>query len=176
MTGKARIAVDIGGTFTDIALERADGARITAKVLTTASAPEKAVIDGVLAALAQAGLSTDDVGLLIHGTTLATNALIEKRGAVTALITTEGHRDALEMAYEHRFEQYDVMIDRPAPLVPRWLRLPVRERMDARGRAILPLDEASIVALAPILEHVPPPGVRRKRRRRPASFLCERCA
>jgi len=152
MTGKARIAVDIGGTFTDIALERADGARITAKVLTTASAPEKAVIDGVLAALAQAGLSTDDVGLLIHGTTLATNALIEKRGAVTALITTEGHRDALEMAYEHRFEQYDVMIDRPAPLVPRWLRLPVRERMDARGRAILPLDEASIVALAPILE------------------------
>lgn len=152
MTGKARIAVDIGGTFTDIALEKADGARVTAKVLTTVSAPEKAVIDGVVSALAEARLSPDNVGLLIHGTTLATNALIEKRGAVTALITTEGHRDALEMAYEHRFEQYDVMIDRPAPLVPRWLRLPVRERMDAQGRAILTLDEESVAALAPTLQ------------------------
>jgi N-methylhydantoinase A len=148
----ARIAVDIGGTFTDIAIERPDGVRATAKVLTTPEAPERAVLDGVAAALAKASLTPRDVGLIFHGTTLATNALIEKRGAVTALITTEGHRDALEMAYEHRFEQYDVMIDRPPPLVPRWLRLPVRERIDAAGRVLLPLDEASVSAVVPALE------------------------
>ncbi len=151
-TKAARIAVDIGGTFTDIAVEKADGARVTAKVLTTPEAPEKGVIDGVAAALAKASLTPGDVGLIIHGTTLATNALIEKRGAVTALITTEGHRDALEMAYEHRFEQYDLMIDRPPPLVPRWLRLTVRERLDAAGRVLLALDEASVAAVAPALE------------------------
>ncbi|HBK91340.1 MAG TPA: methylhydantoinase, partial [Parvularcula sp.] len=149
MATKARLAVDIGGTFTDIALERPDGARVTAKVLTTGAAPERAVIEGVAAALLKAALSPADIGLIVHGTTLATNALIEKRGALTALLTTEGHRDALEMAYEHRFEQYDVMIDRPPPLVPRWLRLPVRERMNAKGEAILPLDEESVAALAP---------------------------
>ena len=152
MATKARLAVDIGGTFTDIALERPDGARVTAKVLTTGAAPERAVIEGVAAALLKAALSPADIGLIVHGTTLATNALIEKRGALTALLTTEGHRDALEMAYEHRFEQYDVMIDRPPPLVPRWLRLPVRERMNAKGEAILPLDEESVAALAPRLE------------------------
>jgi N-methylhydantoinase A len=152
MNPQARIAVDIGGTFTDIALERADGTRVTAKVLTTPQAPEAAVIDGVAAALSKASLAPSDIGLIIHGTTLATNALIEKRGAVTALITTEGHRDTLEMAYEHRFEQYDVMIDRPPPLTPRWLRLPVSERMNAGGDVILPLDEASVVALVPSLE------------------------
>lgn len=152
MATKARLAVDIGGTFTDIALEKADGARVTAKVLTTGKAPERAVVDGVAEALLKAALCPADVGLIVHGTTLATNALIEKRGAVTALITTEGHRDALEMAYEHRFEQYDVMIDRPPPLVPRWLRLPVRERMNAKGEAILPLDEASVAAILPALQ------------------------
>lgn len=152
MTTKARLAVDIGGTFTDIALETADGARVTAKVLTTPSAPEQGVIEGVLAAMASAALAPADIGLIIHGTTLATNALIEKRGAVTALLTTEGHRDALEMAYEHRFEQYDINIDRPPPLVPRWLRLPIRERMNAHGRAILPLDVSSIDAVLPVLE------------------------
>ncbi|MFN3961240.1 MAG: hydantoinase/oxoprolinase family protein [Parvularculaceae bacterium] len=152
MNAKARLAVDIGGTFTDIALERPDGARVTLKTLTTPSAPQEGVLSGVAAALSQAGLLPEEVGLIIHGTTLATNALIEKRGAVTALITTEGHRDSLEMAYEHRFEQYDVMIDRPPPLVPRWLRLPVRERMNARGEVVLPLDEATVAALVPALE------------------------
>ncbi len=151
MTPEARLAVDIGGTFTDIALEKADGARVTAKALTT-RAPEEGVIDGVARALGLASLSPADIGLIIHGTTLATNALIEKRGAVTALLTTEGHRDSLEMAYEHRFEQYDINIDRPPPLVPRWLRLPVRERMNAAGEAILPLDETTVLAALPFLE------------------------
>ncbi len=149
--GSARIAVDIGGTFTDVAIEKAGGARFTAKVLTTPAAPETAVIDAVFAALTDAALSPGDVSLIVHGTTLATNALIEKRGARTALITTQGHRDSLEMAYEHRFEQYDVMIDRPPPLVPRWLRLPVVERINAGGAAILPLDEASVAAVVPAL-------------------------
>ncbi len=152
MNAKARIAVDIGGTFTDVALERADGAIVTAKTLTTTKAPEVGVLGGVSDALSKAALAPRDIGVIIHGTTLATNALIERRGARTALLTTEGHRDALEMAYENRFEQYDVMIDRPPPLAPRWLRLPVRERMSACGDALIALDEASVAAVIPTLE------------------------
>lgn len=148
---KARLAVDIGGTFTDVALEKADGALITAKTLTTPSAPEEGVMRGVEEALQRAALAPGDIGVIIHGTTLATNALIEKRGAKTALLTTEGHRDSLEMAYENRFEQYDVMIDRPPPLVPRWLRLPIRERLNAKGEALIALDERSVEALLPAL-------------------------
>ena len=147
----ARLAADIGGTFTDVALERADGALVTAKTLTTPKSPECGVLNGVGEALAKAGLAPGDVGVIIHGTTLATNALIEKRGAKTALLATEGHRDALEMAYENRFEQYDVMIDRPPPLVQRWLRLPVRERMSAKGEALIALDDASLAAAIPTL-------------------------
>ncbi|MEK7265802.1 MAG: hydantoinase/oxoprolinase family protein [Pseudomonadota bacterium] len=149
---KARLAVDIGGTFTDVALEKAGGALVTAKTLTTPSAPEEGVIRAVGEALSLAALAPGDIGVIIHGTTLATNALIEKRGARTALLTSEGHRDALEMAYENRFEQYDVMIDRPPPLVPRWLRLPVRERLNAKGEALIALDERSVAALVPALK------------------------
>lgn len=149
---KARLAVDIGGTFTDIVIDDGDGARITAKTLTTPKAPEQGVLAGVAEALMKAGLTPSDISVVIHGTTLATNALIERRGAKTALITTEGHRDALEMAYENRFEQYDIKIDRPKPLVPRWLRFPVRERMNANGKTLIPLDEKSVEALLPVLE------------------------
>ncbi len=151
-TTSARLAVDIGGTFTDVVVEKADGTRVTAKVLTTHGDPGEGVLDGAARALADAGLSPQDICVIIHGTTLATNALIERRGAVTALLTTEGHRDSLEMAYENRFEQYDINIDRPRPLVPRWLRLPVRERMNKDGRALIPLDEASVTACLPALE------------------------
>jgi len=94
-----RLAVDVGGTFTDVALEigdpAADGRRVTSKVLTTPRAPEQGVIDGVEKAVAEAGIAPGDVTLIIHGTTLATNALIERKGAKTALITTEGHRDSV---------------------------------------------------------------------------------
>lgn len=152
MTRRARLAVDIGGTFTDIALELADRSLITAKTLTTPQAPEAGVLKGVEAALRDARVSPAEIGVIIHGTTLATNALIEKRGAKTALLTTEGHRDSLEMAYENRFEQYDLMIDRPPPLVPRWRRLPVRERLNARGEALIALDETSVAALVPALQ------------------------
>ena len=149
---QARLAVDIGGTFTDVVLELPGGKRITTKLLTTYSHPGEAVLVGIDKVMRQAGIEAGRVGLIIHGTTLATNALIERSGATTALLTTRGHRDALEMAHEDRFEQYDVMIDRPRPLVPRHLRLPVSERLDANGRVLLPLDIASLEAALPVLD------------------------
>jgi N-methylhydantoinase A len=151
-TPSARLAVDIGGTFTDVVLERPGAARVTTKLLTTYDHPGRAVLDGIGQVLGKAGLRPADVGLIIHGTTLATNALIQRSGACTALLTTAGHRDALEMAHEDRFEQYDVMIDRPRPLVPRYLRLPVRERLDREGRVLIPLDEATVEAALPVLD------------------------
>ena len=148
----ARLAVDIGGTFTDVVLESADGARITTKLLTTQAYPGEAVLAGIADVMERAGAAPGDVRLIIHGTTLATNAMIERSGATTALLTTKGHRDALEMAHEDRFEQYDINIDRPTPLVPRHLRLPIDERMDRNGRVLRPLDEASVAATLPILD------------------------
>ena len=146
-----RLAIDIGGTFTDVALE-AGGPPVTTKVLTTPAAPEQGVLSGVHKVLEIAGVAPSEVRLVIHGTTLATNAIIERRGARTALIVTSGHRDALEMARENRFEQYDIGIDRPEPLVQRRVRLPVTERVDRHGRVLVPLDEDSVRALLPILD------------------------
>src|SRR4051812_40355294 len=147
----ARLAVDIGGTFTDLALEH-DGRRTTVKVLTTPAAPEQGVMQGVQAVTRASGVAPGDVGLIIHGTTLATNAIIERKGVRTALLATEGFRDALEIAYENRFEQYDIFMNKPPPLVPRELRLGVPERVDARGNVLKPLDEAALAALAPVLQ------------------------
>jgi len=147
----ARLAVDVGGTFTDVALE-VGGRQFTSKVLTTPDAPELGVLSGIEKAVAEAGIQPTEIGLLIHGTTLATNALIERKGAKTALITTEGLRDSVEMALENRFEQYDINIDRPDPLVPRYLRWSVTERLNVRGEALIPLDEASVHALLPLLD------------------------
>src|ERR1700751_5470828 len=138
-----RLGVDIGGTFTDVALEVGDR-RYTAKGLTTARAPEAGVLAIMRAIVGEAGIKPGDVQLIIHGTTLATNALIERRGPKTALLTTEGFRDVLEIRHENRFEQYDVNIDLPPPLVPRRLRLPIRERIDAQGNVLVPLDDASV--------------------------------
>ena len=142
---RARLAADIGGTFTDVVLESPAG-RDTAKVLTTA-APEVGVVDGIRRVLAAAGLAPSDVSMFVHGTTLATNALIERKGARTAFVTTEGMRDILEMGYEKRFEQYDVYMERPAPLVPRTLRFTVPGRLDGRGRVLRDLDEAAVRAV-----------------------------
>ena len=144
---KARIGVDIGGTFTDIVLERG-AARFTAKVLTTPDAPEEGVRQGLAQAMEAGGVAPGDVALVIHGTTLATNALIERKGARTALVTTEGFRDSIEMGTESRFEQYDIEMEKPVPLVPRHLRFPVPERLDASGAAILPLAEDALAAVA----------------------------
>jgi N-methylhydantoinase A len=146
----ARLAVDIGGTFTDLALEH-EGRRVTAKVLTTPAAPEQGVMHGVRAILHDAGLAPGDITILIHGTTLATNAVIERKGAKTALITTEGFRDVLALGNESRYDQYDLNIVLPEPLVPRALRLPVPERLDNEGRVLRALDEAALRALVPVL-------------------------
>ncbi|HLX81698.1 MAG TPA: hydantoinase/oxoprolinase family protein [Burkholderiales bacterium] len=143
----ARLAADIGGTFTDIVLEHA-GRRRSAKVLTTPRAPEEGMLAGIAQVLAAAGLSPRGVGVVIHGTTLATNALIERKGARTAFITTTGFRDVLEMGYEKRYEHYDLELELPAPLVPRELRFPVTERMTAKGEIDTPLDRKSFEVLA----------------------------
>lgn len=151
MSDSYRLAVDIGGTFTDVVLERADE-RITKKVLTTYDDPANGVMTATDRVLELAAADPTDASVVLHGTTLATNAIIQRRGAVTALLTTEGHRDVLEMALENRFEQYDLAIDRPTPLVPRHLRLPVHERMDSRGEVLLPLADQSVDALVALLE------------------------
>jgi N-methylhydantoinase A len=147
MAKQAKLAADIGGTFTDIVLE--DGAkRWSGKVLTTTHAPELGVIEGIKLVLEASGLKPQDIAVFIHGTTLATNALIERKGAKTAFLTTEGFRDIVEQGYEKRFDHYDLMIDRPVPLVPRTLRLEVRERLSADGDVLVPLDESAIKPLA----------------------------
>ena len=148
--GPVRIGIDIGGTFTDFVLE-AGAARHTLKVLTTPDAPERAVFDGLNAVTSEAGVAPSDVTVIIHGTTLATNALIERGGARTALITTEGFRDVIEMGTESRFEQYDLDMVKPDPLVARRDRLTVRERIGADGEVLVPLDEDALTALAPVL-------------------------
>ncbi len=147
MARHAKLAADIGGTFTDIVLENG-GKRWSGKVLTTTHAPELGVIEGIRLVLAQSGVKPQDIGVFIHGTTLATNALIERKGAKTAFITTEGFRDIIEQGYEKRFDHYDLMIDRPIPLAPRTLRLEVRERLSSTGEVLVKLDESSVKSIA----------------------------
>ncbi len=139
---RARLAADIGGTFTDVVLEHA-GKRHSSKILTTPRAPEEGMLAGIAQVLAAAALHPADIGLLVHGTTLATNSLIERKGAKTALLTTAGFRDVLEMGYEKRYEHYDLELELPTPLVPRELRFPVEERMTAKGEIRTPLGSIS---------------------------------
>ncbi len=151
----ARLGIDIGGTFTDFALEVERGGRLQqhfAKVLTTPQAPELAVLEGTRRVLAQAGLQPADLQAVVHGTTLATNAVIERRGARIAFLTTEGFRDTLEMGTESRYDHYDLYVDKPEPLVPRHLRFPIPERMAADGSVLRPLDETAVRALLPQLD------------------------
>ena len=140
---RPRLAVDIGGTFTDVAVER-DGACHTGKVLTTPDDPVRGVLDGARLALARAGLAPGDVGAVIHGTTLATNALIERRGAAVGAIVTAGFRDILEIACERRYDQYDLYIEKPDTLVPRERVATVSERVSATGQVLDPLDRDSV--------------------------------
>ena len=142
-----RIGADIGGTFTDVALD-VGGRLHSTKVLTTHAAPERAIVEGVVAVLAEAGLAPAEVELLIHGTTLATNALIERRGARTAFVTTRGFRDVIEMRTENRFEQYDLDITLPPPLIARRDRFVLAERVSASGAVLLAPDPVEAEALA----------------------------
>jgi N-methylhydantoinase A len=148
--GMCRLAVDIGGTFTDVVLQTPDGF-VSGKTLTTPDAPEEGVVTGVTETLRKAGIAPSDVEHAIHGTTLATNAIIERRGAATALLTTQGFKDTLEFAFGHRFDQYDLEMERPAPLVARPLRLEVPERTASDGTVLLPLDEAAVRGLCEVL-------------------------
>ncbi len=142
-----RMGVDIGGTFTDVVLE-VGGNRYSTKVLTTYAAPEDAIVEGMKRVCDKAGVPASAIGQIIHGTTLATNALIERRGAKAALITTEGFRDVIEMRTESRFEQYDLNLTLPEPLLPRNRRYVVRERLGARGDVLIPIDRKEVEALA----------------------------
>lgn len=142
-----RLAVDIGGTFTDVVLELPDGT-VSGKVLTTPDEPEKGVLAGVDRVLGEAGIGTDRIAMVMHGTTLATNAIIERRGARTALLSTEGFRDTIELAYGNRFDQYDLELTRPDPIIPRSLRIDVPERLAADGSVLKALDEGAIRAIA----------------------------
>ncbi|MBI2462557.1 MAG: hydantoinase/oxoprolinase family protein, partial [Candidatus Rokubacteria bacterium] len=144
----ARIGVDIGGTFTDLVLiDERSGALAVDKVLTTPKDPSQAVEAGLVRLLAEAGAPAGEVRTLIHGTTLATNAIIERKGAKTALLTTRGFRDALEIGREGRYDMYDLFIEPPRPLVPRRLRLEVGERVGPDGEVLEPLDEAGARAV-----------------------------
>ncbi len=151
MTDFANLGVDIGGTFTDVVLET-PGGHVSTKVLTTYSAPEDAILDGMAQVCAKAGITPAALTRIIHGTTLATNALIERRGARTAFITTEGFRDVIEMRTESRFEQYDLNLTLPDPLIPRNDRLTLRERVDAGGNVLIPLALADVEALVSRLD------------------------
>ena len=141
-----RVGIDIGGTFTDIALEHAGGLTI-AKVLTTYEQPEQGILDGLRLALAQADIEPSAIDQVIHGTTLVTNALIQRRGARLAFITTEGFRDVIEMRSENRFEQYDLNLTLPEPLVARQDRLTLHERMGPNGEVLLALDAREVDAM-----------------------------
>ena len=139
----SRIGVDIGGTFTDLVwVDEATGAVRVGKLLTTPKDPSQAVEEGVVTLLHEADAAAGAVRALIHGTTLATNALIERKGARVGLLATAGFRDAVEIGREGRYDMYDLFIDPPVPLVPRQLRVEVSERILADGSVLRPLDAA----------------------------------
>ncbi|MCY3850438.1 MAG: hydantoinase/oxoprolinase family protein [Acidimicrobiaceae bacterium] len=148
---RARIGADVGGTFTDIVVQTVDGTLHSTKVLTTYNAPEQGILAGIEQLSRSTGIDLRHIDQIIHGTTLATNALIERRGAKTALVTTAGFRDVIETRTESRFEQYDLDIVLPEPLIERKDRYVVTERLNARGEVLVDFDEAGARSL---IEHL----------------------
>jgi 5-oxoprolinase (ATP-hydrolysing)/N-methylhydantoinase A len=151
MTGSTRyrIGFDIGGTFTDFILLDAERSEIRLhKCLTTPQDPSVGALEGLAELLQAAGVALADIGDVVHGTTLVTNALIERSGARLGLITTRGFRDILEMGTEQRYDIYDLFLQFPDPLVPRRHRLEVSERMDRDGNVLTPLDAEDVRAMA----------------------------
>ena len=140
MEYKTRLGVDIGGTFTDVVLEH-KGALYSSKVLTTYDIPEDAILDGIEKVCTKSNIMPQEIEQIIHGTTLATNALIQRNGAKTALITTSGFKDVIEMRTESRFEQYDLNLVLPPPLISRNCRYTLNERVDAKGNILIKLDQ-----------------------------------
>src|SRR3954469_12010950 len=144
-----RAGVDIGGTFTDLIIfDDATGALAIGKTLTTPADPSQAIETGLAETLARAELTLGQVGQIIHGTTLVTNAIIERKGARTALLATAGFRDAVEIGREHRYDLYDLMLELPQPLIPRYLRFDVPQRTLADGSTLQELDVAYVERLA----------------------------
>ena len=147
--GGCRIGVDVGGTFTDVVLhDPRSGALHVAKTLTTPGDLARAVMAGVDAVLAESGKQPSDVGALLHATTVATNAILERKGARTALLTTEGFRDVLILGRQKRYETYDLYFRKPAPLTRRRHVHEVRERVDADGNVVTPIDLESLDPVA----------------------------
>ena len=147
-----RVGVDIGGTFTDLLLVREDGEAVVGKTLSTSDDPSQAAETVLRQALDGGVAQSGERGELIHGTTLVTNALIERKGAPTALLATAGFRDALEIGREQRYELYDLNLETPRPLVPRHLRFDVPERILADGSILEPLDESYLRRLVAELD------------------------
>ena len=149
MAEPLRVGVDIGGTFTDLVLlDSRNGAIFNEKVLTTPQDPSIGALEGLEKILGRTGARPGQVGHLIHGTTLVANAIIERRGARVALITTAGFRDILEIGTEWRYDTYDLFMELPQPLVPRHWRFEVPERIAPGGNVLEALDEAAVVAVA----------------------------
>src|SRR5256714_11217870 len=145
MNKSHRVGLDIGGTFTDFVLYDGEQRRVALyKCLTTPQDPSIAALEGLAALTAEAGITLADVGEIVHGTTLVTNAIIERRGARLGLLTTQGFRDSLEMGTEQRYDIYDLFLTFPAPLVPRRHRLEIGERMDRDGRVVSALDAEEV--------------------------------
>jgi len=142
----ASLGIDIGGTFTDLVLyDDATGVARSHKELTTPDDPARGVIAGLTLLFTRDGLNPATIGRVVHATTLFTNALIERRGACTGLVTTAGFRDILEIGHERKYELYDIFIQQPRPLVPRSLRAEVAERLAPDGQIEIPLDTAGLV-------------------------------
>ncbi len=145
---RLRLAVDIGGTFTDVVLVDRDNAVLaTNKTATSPDNPTRGALAGVRRVIAEAGVDIGGISGFIHGTTLATNALIERNGARTPLVTTSGFRDVIETRTESRFEQYDLSIVLPTPLIERKDRHVIVERLNSRGEVLVPFDEGGARAL-----------------------------
>src|ERR1700741_590 len=143
-----RVAVDIGGTFTDIALLTDAGLIHQSKISSTPADPSIAVIDGIGQLLAELSISPADIAEVLHGTTVGSNTILQRKGARTGLITTRGFRDVLEIGRIRMPEMFDLSWGKPRPLVPRRHRLEVRERIAADGTIVDPLDESDVVAAA----------------------------
>ena len=145
MQKRIRIGVDVGGTFTDFVLVDEHRDMIfTGKQLTTPTDPSKAICEGVARIAREAGIEMSDLDGIVHGTTLVTNAVIERNGAKVGLITTKGFRDVLEVGHEMRYDLYDLFLEKPEPLVPRSLRLTVNERIGSEGEILVNLDEEEL--------------------------------
>jgi len=150
LKNKMRIGADVGGTFTDVVLET-EGGIFSTKILTTYESPEIGILQGINAVIADSGTDLSELNSFIHGTTLATNALISRTGARTAFVTTKGFRDTVEMRTESRFEQYDLNLELPTPLIERKDRYVLSERISADGSVLLPFDETEAKNLINLL-------------------------